>query len=396
MNAKLKRWERKFGAAGLAAAALYLVWRASTATWLRRIVSGCLLAVACLAFAGFAQRGGYVRGCYIRPDQTPCLTILSGDDLLSFEIIDIGAPRGDTWSAALAIGSGGEVVGVAGEPSKLAHPLAWKDGRVRSLSELPGYATAVNAEGKAAGYAIFKDRSIRAAYFDGKKSVSLGTLPKMGMSQATGINDRGQVVGVAFPVKEAGIRSFIWSEGRMEELKTPAGGVFSMAAGINNAGTAVGYAHFPTGGGGDRVRAVAWDSPTRIRDLGTIGNGDSFATAVNARGDAVGGVVVERRDGNAEVAPVLFSGGKVTRLPMPGGFHSAMATAMNDRGDAVGMAWKAGEMRPILWKDGRVEDLRGGSGGWMLLDARGINNAGQIAGYGILKRELRGFVLSPR
>ena len=44
----------------------------------------------------------------------------------------------------------------------------------------------------------------------------LGTLPGDNLSEATGINDKGQIVGVSFPSSHA----FIWQNGVMTDLNT--------------------------------------------------------------------------------------------------------------------------------------------------------------------------------
>jgi probable HAF family extracellular repeat protein len=42
-----------------------------------------------------------------------------------------------------------------------------------------------------------------------------------------------------------------------------------------------------------------------------------------------------------------------------------------------------------------LNDLIGPGGGWTLVDARAINDAGQITGYGTVGNETRAFLLTP-
>jgi probable HAF family extracellular repeat protein len=62
----------------------------------------------------------------------------------------------------------------------------------------------------------------------------LETLPGATSSQATGINNRGQVVGVSGTV--TGGHAVLWEHGTITDLGTLPGHTFSQASGINNQG----------------------------------------------------------------------------------------------------------------------------------------------------------------
>jgi len=52
----------------------------------------------------------------------------------------------------------------------------------------------------------------------------------------------------------------------------------------------------------------------------------------------------------------------------------------------------------VLWRNGRICDLNhcfSPRTGWTLLEARGINDNGQIVGMGVYERKPRAFLLSP-
>ena len=75
----------------------------------------------------------------------------------------------------------------------------------------------------------------------------LGVLPGIGLSEAFGINDAGQVVGVEYSA--AGTHGYAteWSGGSViTELGLLPGTRASDAFGINDAGQAVGVSEFPT------------------------------------------------------------------------------------------------------------------------------------------------------
>jgi probable HAF family extracellular repeat protein len=75
----------------------------------------------------------------------------------------------------------------------------------------------------------------------------LGTLPGDAISEALGINDQGQVVGVSFTAGFASARAFIWQDGVMKDLNTlvaknPSNISLIVAADINARGEITGEA----------------------------------------------------------------------------------------------------------------------------------------------------------
>ena len=53
--------------------------------------------------------------------------------------------------------------------------------------------------------------------------------------------------------------------------------------------------------------------------------------------------------------------------------------------------------RLVLWRDGQVFELQAllSSTGWSITSATGINNSGQIVGFGTFNNETHGFILTP-
>ena len=74
--------------------------------------------------------------------------------------------------------------------------------------------------------------------------------------------------------------------------------------------------------------------------------------------------------------------------------------AINNNGQVVGLSYTTNETyRAFLYSDGAMVDLNtllpSGSG-WTLIDAQGINDSGQIVGYGISPLgETNAFLLTP-
>ena len=75
-----------------------------------------------------------------------------------------------------------------------------------------------------------------------------------------------------------------------------------------------------------------------------------------------------------------------------------MSVNDNDQVVATGVTSKASDSRALLWQNGAPVDLnklvRGGRG-WVLQEATGINNKGQIVGIGSYRNTTHAFLLTP-
>ena len=109
------------------------------------------------------------------------------------------------------------------------HALLWEEGRVINLPTLGGAGwntpTAINNRGEIAGFSdlpgdvsggVLTPNFHAALWTKDHVIHDLGTLPGDTISEATGINDKGQIVGVSFPSSHA----FIWQDGLMTDLNT--------------------------------------------------------------------------------------------------------------------------------------------------------------------------------
>ncbi len=174
----------------------------------------------------------------------------------------------------------------------------------------------------------------------------LGTLPGHPYSFATDINNRGEVVGTSGPFEGAPDQhAFRWERGTMTDLAT-LGGIFSLAWGINSRGQVVGVSTTA----GEQQDAFLWEKGT-MTDLGTLGGTSSVARHLNSRGQIVGG----------------------SDIP-------------------------SGQEHAFLWEDGLMRDLNDlipENSGWVLVEARGINNAGDIVGFGTINGQTHAFLLNP-
>jgi probable HAF family extracellular repeat protein len=137
-----------------------------------------------------------------------------------------------------------------------------------------------------------------------------------------------------------------------------------------------------------------------MRDLGTLGRGGtySWATAINDAGQVVG----YANTADSFSRAFLYENGRMSDLGTLGGTYSR-ALALNGAGDVVGYSETipgTSELHAFLDSGGRMTDLNrllSAGTGWTLESATGINDQGQVAGYGRNPTDYRrhGFLLTP-
>jgi probable HAF family extracellular repeat protein len=273
-----------------------------------------------------------------------------------------------------AINNSGQVMGSGG-----AYGAAlYSNGSIVDLGGLDNNSTAfgMNDLGQVVGFS-----GSGAALF------SNGTVTQLGgfETEAFGINNSGQIVGSAGP------HAALFSNGAVIDLAPMGGG--SMAFSINDSGQAVGFSTWTNST--PNVRHAVLFSNGTVTDLGSLGD-NSVAFSINSAGQAVGTSFIA---GNPHAT--LFSGGAVTDLGtlVSGGISSA--NNLNNYGLSVGRASSAdGGWHAALFRNGTVVDLNNlvnPTLGWTLIEANGINDAGQIVcgGMGKVNNTYHTLLLTP-
>jgi probable HAF family extracellular repeat protein len=214
-------------------------------------------------------------------------------------------------------------------------------------------AIAINNAGEVAG-----SNNGHAVLYSNGQLTDLGTLGGRS-SSASGINDAGQVTGVA-DTADGVQHAFLYATGQMIDIGSALGGtIATRATAINNAGQIVGTLGATSG---------FLYSNGQITPLGFS------PTAINNAGQVVG----------SNQRAVLYSNGQLTDLGTLGDPFSR-ALGINDRGQVVGSGSGSSSPlgRPFLYSDGQMRDLNsliapGQSLHPILNQAVGINNNGQI------------------
>ncbi len=159
--------------------------------------------------------------------------------------------------------------------------------------------------------------------------------------------------------------------------------VMSVADGINDSGQVVGGSYNHTSGYASRAFLYSGGS---LQNLGTLpGKTASVATAINNAGEIVGQAST---NGNASHA-FLLSGGPMQDL------GAGEAYAINNLGQVVGYS-SAGSYA-FLYSGGSPQNLNSlipSNSGWTLTEATGINDSGQICGYGEYGGQTEAFLLT--
>jgi probable HAF family extracellular repeat protein len=250
------------------------------------------------------------------------------------EIIDLGTLPGGRTSTANAINDHGHVVGDSETEDLVRHAFLWRRGRMIDLGTLGG---------------------------------------SLDSSGAVDINNHGQIVGWSAGGGAFTVHAVLWSDGRIIDLGTLPGGLHSVATGINDRGEVVGRSGTADG----TEHAFVWRRGSMI-DLGALPGEDfSSAEGINDRGQVVGVSL------NTNQRAVVWQGGMVSPLALPPGADYGFALDNNNRGSTVGVGGFSGSTainRAVVWRDGVPREL--GIADPSVSRAESINDDGQIVGFG--------------
>lgn len=243
-------------------------------------------------------------------------------------------------------------------------------------------AADINNSGQVVGWSYTSGSQQEHAFLYSNGSMKdLGTLGR-DASYATAINDSGQIVGDTADA-EGWSHAFLYSGGSMMELIIS--GYSSRASDIDNSGRIVGDVYAFE----EKITGFLYSGGSLI-NLGTFSG-----LTMNDLGQIAGTVYT-----GSETIAYLYSGGKYIDLGSLGG-RFAVASDMNDAGQIVGKGWNPAVSqgtRAFLYSSGSMIDLNNAladGAGWTLLEAKAINNRGQIVGIGTFNGQTRAFLLTP-
>lgn len=310
-------------------------------------------------------------------------------------ISDLGT-LGGTYSSGAALNEAGQVIGSSHLTANTAlHPFLWQSGiGKQDLNTLGGshaMALGINSVGQVVGNSqIAGDTTTRGFVWNVGAMSQLSTLGGT-RSRATAINDNGVMTGAASLSTDAAEHSVVWPSSL---VATPTdlgtlGGSNSQGNDININGRVVGYAENISG----LTHATLWTPPysSTGQDLGTLGGSYSEAFAINAQNQVTG---ISSNTGDTQFRGFIWQPGQamVDLGTLTATSTHTAGVDINNQGDVVGYSTTAGggAKRAIVRKTGTtLADLNGlilPNTGWVLSEARAVNDAGQIVGIGTLTK----------
>lgn len=324
------------------------------------------------------------------------LPIQSARGTVLYQVVDLGTVNGAFRSEARGINQNGEVWG---ENFNSDFPyFLWFDNTNHGIAkpaEVPTMALyGMNEERQFAGFFSYSQPA--------RNTVFLGSpLRPQSLNQTNfsprGVNIHGDVVGIT------AIKVEIYPGGPLALVNRPAlvhgkqltilpslagstAWLNAEATAINDSGVIVGWSATSS----NVTHAFMWDGA--MHDLHALGSrSNSFAVAVNNNGTVAGYTY------NYSIYREPFvwtASNSMTALSLPGGYTTGQPLGLNNRGDIVGVA----DSSAALWTNGVMTDLQTvipTSPSWDLDGAYGINDAGQIVGYGKNGGLTKGFLLQP-
>jgi probable HAF family extracellular repeat protein len=185
-----------------------------------------------------------------------------------------------------------------------------------------------------------------AFLYSGGQTLDLGTFPGGIQAFASAINDAGQVVGtsdgtivISKKTTQHFSHAFLYANGKMVDLGTPAGTTASQATAINGNGQIVGVIFFSS----EPTHAALYSNGVWT-DLGAFpGASSTQATGINSLGQIVGTAFFPQVSYNPPIpgkhVPFIVSNGALvdlnTLIPTNTGFTLTDALGINGSGQIV-------------------------------------------------------------
>lgn len=319
-------------------------------------------------------------------------TVGSAKAVSLYSVTDLGSLVASTYSYADDINDSGQVIFNSGLGTSNGSPgrgFLYNDSRLTEIKPLPGdtdiSVVSINSFGHIVGNSVNENNFTEnnpLLYKDGK------TQRLVGLNDAIpyAINDKDEVVGGG-----QGVGPFLYRDGTVISL----GREGTVAYDINNQTQIVGILN--------SSKPFLYENGITI-DLDSLPD-DSYgsASAVNDKGHVVGfsgptylnyshAFLYTKNTG-------LINLGKL----YPSDLFS-VALDINNNGQIVGSSGSydlfstSGEVHAFIYSDGKLQDLNdliSADSGFILTQARAINDKGQIVGAGVLNGELHAVLLTP-
>lgn len=338
-----------------------------------------------------------------------CLLLAGVLRAQTYSVQDLGSLSdlsGRTDSGTYAINASGAVAGVNvvnGAYQAMLYTGAWQD--LGTLGGVESLAAGINDAGQLVGYSQTSGATTNGFVWtpgatDGvagnPQMKGLGTLLGGTVSEAYAINIGGQITGYsevpAHPASQQ--HAFVYSSGTMTDIgqlltTLPNSYGYAINASGHVAGTAYNTSY-------TAPHAFFYNGVTAV-DLGVFGGAGSSALAINNLDSIAGYLTTTSSFDHA----FIYANGTASDLGTLGG-HYSYALGINNSGAVVGGSFtdsKDSIYHAFTWSNGAMLDLNTlldqTGANWTLVEARAINDAGQITGVGTFGGSNHAFRLSP-
>ena len=316
---------------------------------------------------------------------------------LNYLLTNLGT-MGHDYSVAVGINSGGQIIGTVGSIGAYTgiQSFIYSNGVMSDLGNLGGnttYVAAINDSGGIVGQANLSPTGSgvndwHGFYYAAGHMTDMGTLPGSTNPSPQAINNAGSIVGAAYmtdnsTIAIAGVASYAGNGFQASGLSL--GGTSATAKSINAGGQITGWASLP---GNSVIHAFSYRPENiydgiseRTFDLGTLGGSYSYGISINSTGTVVGSSTLP----GDSIYHAFVSAGTLQDLGALASGEDSAATSINSSGAIVGYSSldPSGDVyHGFLYRNGTMIDLNSlivGTPGLEIINAVGINNAGQIA-----------------
>jgi len=311
----------------------------------RRAAAGAAAAAGVLAVGGAVFAVGHRPPRETTPAPAPPAQVQAA---VRCQVSSLPAPKGVDHVTATAVAPAGRYVGGAAlgseETGETGAALLWDAGRLSTIP-IEGRSPTplgVNSSGTVVG-GVTRNHHLVAWVYRGGKATTLPGLPGYEDMSATGVNDRGDIVGVAHGPADVN-RAVMWPADEPDTIRTLTAPGSAGAMGISADGVVVGYAN---------DRPYVWNAAGAGREL----PGGADGTALGIAGDWVYGTSgpdADDSDYGSALKDAPHSGNRPVRWRLSENRLEALPgiqpVAITQSGAVVGLTGKP-EHNAIVFRD---------------------------------------------
>ena len=251
--------------------------------------------------------------------------------------------------------------------------LASENGIVSTKLPLPANyvhsnATEMNDNGQIIGYAYDANWQNKAVFWNQGQVVEMGVIPGTNYTYPTHLNNRGQVIGTS----DNSSKAWIWENGVYTVLdKLNANDTYTIPQFINDQGIVAGISYDQS----YKISSWVWQNGQFTKLADVPGTTNSQIRGLNESGQVIG----FSYDSNYVYQPWIWQNGQYTNLVGISGSTQSYPQFLNNQGEVIGSSYISNTTKYWMWKQGQLTELTG-LAGKPNVQIFGLNNQGQVLG----------------